>query len=306
MVCQKMTKKPLAVICITALLVLMMAAPVFAAVPPRAFDLVTFDDSSDFTIVKQGLLTVEPNITLVGLNYTTYEKQAFEADEFPYINWVSDSTRVILFDSNDIWNFGYSITGTDSVAAVILGRGTSNITATYAPGVVPPQSVFSYVVAEGITITNSVSNVTLNYEGDATGVFNYPDSGATPPKPSLTVPRFSLQTVFGAGFEDSDVLKNTPSALHALLYGLEIEKSTEGPTTPIADFDWDWVRSNVLITSQGSYVDSIGADVPYTTPEFDYYGWQYRLNGADPGHAASVTPLNNNDVVRWFFGPYSF
>ena len=205
-------------------------------------------------------------------------------------------------------SIGSTASGTDSVYIITVGRGDAVITATYDTPTADPVSVTCYVVTEGTTTINSVSGIDFGYDGEETGDYTAAD---------ITVPLFNLEDdVFGGSFDDADVLQQSPSGLHALLYTLEVENSTETYSTPIGNFDWDWVTGttniggedydNVVINSEGSYVSAIVNDEEYTDEYYNYWGWQYEVNDVDPGHAPSATGLDTNDSVDWFFAAYSF
>lgn len=291
----KKTRKKIAFLCATALLVVTMCIPAFAATPARVFPYVTFDDSKDFTIVNQGIVTYESNITLKGLD-ASYQKVDFDEDELQYITWTSDSIRVTLYDKNDPWNFGDNISGTDTIGALIFAQGASYITATYAPTVAGTQSVSSYVVSEFIS-TSSVSGINVSINGDQSG-----DISAT----NQTIPLFSLDTVFDdPNYDDADVMQLSPTALHALLYVLENYHSAQDPaysndgyTVNDAGY-WDWVRENVTVESSGSYVSRIGADS---------YGWTFNYGNppAYVDHAASATGLSSGNTVEFNFASWSY
>ena len=152
---------------------------------------------------------------------------------------------------------------------------------------------------EKSTATTSVSSISV--EVDFSGTANdFTQSG-------LTVPLFSLDDVFGTGFDDGDVLKKDPSAMHALLYALELENDRDGTddiTNP--DWDWDWVSANVTVTSEGTFVTKITPDTNDATT-----GWQYEVKPssgsyADPGYAASIYELNASDSVKWEYKAWSW
>lgn len=65
--------------------------------------------------------------------------------------------------------------------------------------------------------------------------------------------------------------------------------------------------THVVIGSQGPYASVIGDYAEYFDEgTFEYIGWQYTLNAADPGYAASICELDNNDTVKWEFKPYAY
>lgn len=107
----------------------------------------------------------------------------------------------------------------------------------------------------------------------------------------ITVNNTDLNDIFGVGLDDDDVLKNQPTAMHALLKALQDEFGTS---------NWDWVSSNVTVGTEGSYVEEIGSD------ENDWTnGWQFKVkdgaNWVDPGKAASIYRLANDEEIKWEF-----
>lgn len=292
-------RKKIALLCATALLAVTMCIPVFAETPPRIFPMVTFADSSDFTILDQGLVTFEEDITLMGLD-ASYQRYSFDADELQYITWTSDSARVILYNNSNPWDFGYSITGTASVGALIIAQGTSYITGTYAPTPEGTQSVSSFVVSEFLT-TSSVSDIDVSVTGPTIGNISATDQ---------TIPLFSLKTVFNdSNYDDSQVMQLSPTALHAMLYVVENHYSALDPAYSNTGYTvddpeyWDWVRANVGISSAGSYVYKIGAD---EAAGFDGWMFDYGNPPAYVDHAASVTSLSPGNGVVWYYSSWSY
>lgn len=252
----KRTKKILTAVTIIALLATVgMVSPVMAQ---TSYQYITTADNADFTIVKQGLAGTE-QITVVGLDYSqTNPKVPFTTEEEEYITWTSSNpSRVILFDPATL-QIGATVTGTDTVTVITVLRGDAVVTATYDTPDDPATSVTSYVATEGLQQVSSVSGVDITYNGDQTTDFTIND---------ITVPLFDAGAALDLA-DSSDILKQSPSALHALLYALEIQNSSETTSTPIGSFDWDWVRANVVMgdDSQGSYVAAIGDDEEYSDP----------------------------------------
>ncbi|MPW27321.1 hypothetical protein GC105_16265 [Alkalibaculum sp. M08DMB] len=258
------------------------------AIPAMAatdYPMITFEDSADFTVIK-GYLQTEV-MTVQGLD-SSYVKHDLGADE-QYVTWTSSNTNVVRFRDGIIPKT--SITGKDTVTVQTLIPGTAVVTATYDTPTADPVTVTSYVVVEGTTTTSSVSGIDIDVDGYNTSDFSFA---------GLTVPLFDLSDA-GITDNDNDVLKKTPTALHAFLYALEIQNSTETTSTPIGSFDWDWVKDNVVLNSEGSYLQAVGTDDGGT----DWTrGWQFTVNDDAPEHAASVAPLTTNAEVTWGFLPW--
>ncbi|SHJ87477.1 DUF4430 domain-containing protein [Paramaledivibacter caminithermalis] len=281
-----MMKKVLSMLMVTVMILTVLAVPAFADDGCTTYPYVTLDDSNDFTIV--GDVSNTQTIKAVGLD-SSWSKHDFTAIEKQYLTWTTSDSEVVKFVSGP--TTVTSKTGVDQVTIKTMGQGTATVTVTYDTPDDAPVTVTSYVVVEGSTVTNSVSEVNIVVDGvssdDFTMTFN-------------TVPLFDLSDA-GICTNDNDVLKKTPSAIHALLYALEIYYSDETTSTAINNFDWNWVKKNVTIESEGSYVSRISNDTN------DYSnGWQFEVNSSAPNHAASVIPLSDNDGVTWKFKQFSW
>lgn len=282
--------KTIASMAIVALLgTFVMAAPVSAQ---TVYPMVTLDDSANFTLIEQGTVN-SAELTLMGLT-ASYEKVSFTSAEEDYISWAADTAGIVLFI--DGWNIGTTMDDTDTVTVLIVGDGETVVTATYNVGTNP--SVTSYILVEDEEVS-SVSGIDITYNGDVTTDFTMTD---------VTVPLFDMGDALDVADADvADVLVESPTALHALIWALEIQNSSETVNTPIANFDWDWVQGqtngedNVFIESEGSYVDSIGADEAYSDANYNFYGWQFEVDDVEMPHAASATTLVGTDSVTWFF-----
>ncbi|WP_207706961.1 hypothetical protein [Alkalibaculum sporogenes] len=248
----------------------------------RQFDFISPDD---YTVVTD---TGGSNfaITVQGYQYSLPGYDSLTADEKLQMEWSIDEDTDVI----DIVSGG---TDSDTATFEVKGEGTATINMTYTQPDTTTTSVTTYVVVEGTTVVSQVEDVNVEIVGDTFSGLN----------DTYDVPLFDLKDVFDGTFED--VLKNTPSATHAVLYALEIENSTETTATPIGSFDWNWVRANVTIDHDGGYISRIEDDEDITIG-WDFYGWQYRVNTLDPGRAASVTPLEDDDSVLWFFDVYSW
>lgn len=288
--------KPVLMMCVVLTLLSSMPCIPVEASETYNYPMVKFEDDQDYTIVDQGLVTVEGEIKLMGLN-SNFQTIEFEPDQYQYIHWTSDSGKVIMFDNHDYWNFGYDIDDTNSISAIIIGQGTSYITATYDPPVEHPVRAKSYVVAESTCVLSSITtDVSVDFKAGAK------DNAGNPINDfilsNLTVPLFSLEEAVIVN-DDEDILANSPTPLHALLYALEIQYSSETTSTPITSFNWDWVNENVVMEGGGNYIRAIGTND--TTSEHTR-GWQYRIGSVQQHRSylpATVTPISSSDDVFW-------
>lgn len=269
-------KKGLSMLLVVFMMVTVLAVPAFADDGCTTYPYITLTDGNDFNIVKQGIGEIE-DVKVVGLD-SAYSKHGFTSVEKDYITWTTSDSSVVKF-RNEYYQEVNSITGKDIATLKTVGTGTATLTITYDTPDDNPVSVTCYVVVEGTT-----------YTGDVTGVSVEAKAGTTTycSQTNVTVETFSLKDIFGQSFDDADVLKNSPSAAHALLFALELENDSDGCTDiDDANWDWDWVSNNVEINSQGSYVLKIGTD----------YYWEYNLNNQYAAHAPSATTLSNNDDI---------
>jgi len=249
---------------------------------------ITMDSSDDFTHVMNANNTA--TIKVVGLS-SSFVKTDFTPTEKQYLTWKTSDNTVAKFK---IGALEYNkISGYDDVRVVAKGEGRATITITYDTPDDEPVSVTSTIVVEGTGATPSVSLVDIAVNGVNIGDFTMDD---------VTVPLFSLKAIYGTSYDDADVLKKQPTALHGLLYALECQYDLDG-TTDInnANWDWDWVSANVTITSQGSYVSAISTDVNSGTT-----GWQYTINSVSSNYASSIEPLSTSDNLGWAFEDYSW
>lgn len=269
-------KKSLSMLLVVVMMVAVLAVPSFADDGCTTYPYITLADGNDFTIVKQGTGESE-DVKVVGLD-AAYTKHGFTDAEKDYITWTTSNSSVVKFE-NEYYQEVSSIIGKDIAKLKTMGTGTATVTITYDTPDDSPVSVTCYVVVEGTTYTGDVTNISVESKTDTTTYCS---------KTGLTVEAFSLKDIFGQSFDDDDVLKNSPSATHALLFALELENDPDGCTAvDDANWDWDWVSANVKINSQGSYVLEIGND--------QY--WEYNLNNQYAPHAASATALSNYDVI---------
>lgn len=117
------------------------------------------------------------------------------------------------------WKSFINLSAVHTATVEIQAQGRAAITATYhAPG--GDISVSSYVVSERLLLPDQQeTGINIEVVSDPSNISN-PDNFTLSNK---TVKPFDLNTVFGSSFDDADVLKMDPSALHALLYALEYQ-----------------------------------------------------------------------------------
>lgn len=266
-----------------------IGATSFAATDPIAYPSITFEDSNDFTIVKDP--SVVETLKAMGLT-ASWNKSAFTSDEIQYLTWRTSDPSVIKFN---YWGFfsASTLRGREEVKLKTVGSGNATITVTYNPPNGNPVSVSSYVVVENGQVISNISGVTTKVTGTV---------ATTQLETTKTIPLFSLKDIYGNSFDDSDVLKCTPTAIHAILYNLELKNDPDNAIS-INDpsWDWDWVQENVTITSQGSYINGISPDIASGTT-----GWQYSINGVDGTKSSSVVDLSNGINVHWDFKAFSW
>jgi hypothetical protein len=232
---------------------------------------ITMDDSNDFTCVMD--LSDRESMKVVGLS-SSYVKTDFTDAEKAYLTWTTSDSSIAKFQVGAL-QFN-SLSGVDNGIVVATGEGRATITITYAAPDDDPVSVTSVIVVEGSTT-------------------DFTELG-------LTVPLFELTDIYGISFDDDEVMKKQPTVMHGLLYALECYHDSDG-TTDINDasWDWDWVSNNVVIYTQGSYVNAIGTDINSSTD-----GWQYEVNSTTINYAASIEPLSANDDLDWAYEEYSW
>ncbi|SFG56882.1 protein of unknown function [Desulfotomaculum arcticum] len=264
-------KKLLTLVIAFTLAFSLQAMPVFA--DDQDIVMLTLDDSKDFTVV--GAADYKEGMKVVGLD-SSYQKLTIQNQAG--ISWFTSDAAVAKFLDEDEEE-QTSITGTDTVTVLLTGPGRATITATFNG-----MTIDSNVMVEETTQDPDAENIDVQVVGIDSESFTFND---------LDVDLFSLKDdVFGSGFDDADVLKEDATALHALLYALELKYDPDEGEP----WDWDWVagNTNVVISSEGSYVEKIEDDVNDGTT-----GWQYTVNNQDPGYAGSIYELNDGDSVVW-------
>lgn len=267
-------KKLLRGILLLVFLLALTATPAFAGADTYPY--LTFQDSADFTIVAPRISYED--ITARGLD-STYTKQVISDPQ--NITWTSSDEDVALV----VPDFGAT------AYVIALSEGQAVITASYTCAdntvIECPANV---VVERRNNPVNLVQDVDITIVGDPNGSginISRTKTGANP----VDVPLFSLTSIW-PGIDDADVLSTDPTALHALLYTLEEEMDDDNFTWGDPGWDWDWVPNNVVVTSQGAYIQAIGGD---------QYGWHFTVNGVEPAYAASIYKVNDTAPVGFNF-----
>lgn len=270
-------KKGLSMLLVVFMMVTVLAVPAFADDGCTTYPYITMENGNDFTIVKQGTGATE-YIKVVGLD-SGYVKHGFTHVEKEYLTWKTSDQNVVKFKKGR--KTVSTLEDTDQVIIKTMGTGSATITITYDTPDDNPVSVTCYVVVEGTTYTGDVTGISVEAKVDNTIYCS---------QSNLTIEKFDLKAIFGQNFDDSDVLQNSPSGIHALLYALELQNDPDGCTdVDDANWDWDWVSANVQLDSQGSYVLKIGND----------YYWEYYLNNQYGTHASSATALSYQDEMEF-------
>ncbi|MCR4435130.1 MAG: hypothetical protein QHH06_07080 [Clostridiales bacterium] len=277
------TKRVLGFTMALAMMLSMFSTTAFATTPPRsAYDLGV--NGNDWTIVADQNTVLDP-ITVFAYSDNTYMNTfSFDSDEYQYIHWTSSNPSVATVNPA-----GYSDTATITTGST---EGEATIYINYDNEIDTDVTIPINVVVEGTTVTDSVDNVNVSIDGTGDALGN-PDTNFT--LTGVDVPLFSLKDdVFGSGFDDGDVLKKTPTALHALLYALELHNGGHG-TSDITDpnWNWDWVQNNVTVDYQGTYVVTIDGDS---------WSWEYNIGGGTPpAQSASIYKLAGGESVNWVY-----
>ncbi|MCT4620800.1 MAG: DUF4430 domain-containing protein [Marinisporobacter sp.] len=253
---------------------------------------ITFADSRDFMISDKGLYE-EESLTLVGLVKKvdgSYKKVKILDKE--NIKWTTTNPGVVKFYNDEYIPVG-SISGKETVTAVIIGGGKAKIHATYRG-----MSVYSNVTVKEDSNTVSVNNINmeLKIKDDKIQDKKVKDFKLNIEK----LDNFSLKDIYGQGYNDSGVKKDKVTALHAFLFALELKYDSDG-CTRLTDpaWDWDWVSKNVKIGYNGSFVQEVGSFKNYGMT-----GWMYKVNNNMPMYAASQYELKSGDSELWFFGTW--
>ncbi len=233
-----------------------------------SIDDITFDNGTMFSV---GLgINEEFTYTAKGLEGGS----KVDISDPQNISWTTSNSSVV--------DFVGSTTG-ETVTVEAKSAGKAVITATYN-GMSVESNVFT---ANGYSY-DYVQNISMQVIGETTDNF------------TINIPflnNFSLKDVFGSSYNDSGILKDEVTAMHALLYALEVYYDTEGLTD-----GWDWVSANVEVGYNGAFVSKIGADSNYGMT-----GWMYKIkpsgetNWELPMISASQYVLGNGDQEKWGF-----
>lgn len=259
-------KRSLSLLMVMIMVLGMTIMPTFAAGQLAMLTL----NADDFTIV--GDIGDTKSITMTNGLDSSYQKVDIEGSK---VQWDSSDPTVVEITSTS------STAKTSTVNFELKKAGEVKLTASYTdPGV---QSVHSNIVIEEspkgavdgikVKVVDEKNNRVLVAEKtfDDFDVFNlatsYEDGG------------------FGEDFDDADVLKNNPSALHALAKVLTPKE-----------------REDADITSQGTYIqEMLGLEGEWNSETNSFWGWQYRVNGEEPDKAASIYQLENKMTIEFFY-----
>lgn len=261
-------------IILTLMLVLFLAPAAFADQYPY----LTFESSDDFTIVDYAdeIATVKA----VGLDANFIKHEITNPGN---ITWTTSKAAVA--------DFGGVNTVTGASATITLNaEGEAIITASYTNDDGSIITCPCNIVVERLdTPVTQASGVKIWVKGDVqgSGIDIYEE---------LIVPLFNLTEIYGPSFDDSDVLKKDPTALHALLYALELEKGNNTVIYGDPAWNWNWVKDNVTILNQGTYVFEIAGDESGWP-----IGWKFMVNDIEEEKAASIVKIEDNSKVDWAF-----
>ncbi len=257
----------------------LMVVPVFA----DNYSYLTFQDSADFVVIKPQLSS--ETVTAVG-----FDGEKLIISDPENIRWSSSNPNVAYVTPSsgatvDIWT--------------LAERGDATVTARYVSDNNTPRNIHDdtvcscsvKVIVDERTVNpvNEVNDVDVIVKGSN-------GSGIDINLADVTIPKFNLTEVFGSAFNDDDVLKMNPTALHALLYVLELEKDDDNYTYGDPNWDWDWVPTHVTLDSEGSYVkiiDGDGSNWPI--------GWNAEVDGELCHYPPSISPVSANGSVYWHY-----
>ncbi|QZY55694.1 DUF4430 domain-containing protein [Crassaminicella profunda] len=245
---------------------------------------ITFNDANKFTIGTEVGELIEYTVKGLEVNDGSYTK--VEISDPQNIHWTTSNAAVVDFD------------GSASGAAVTveaIEEGTATITATYNG-----MSVESHVTVSPKSSTATVKNVNMKV------IFPGKDKLQNPSQVSdnelldsidVTIPEltnFSLKDIYGSSYNDSAVMQDKVTAMHAFLYALEEKCDPEGHTD-----GWDWVRENVTVGYSGNFVSKVGV-----YENFGMTGWMYKVNNVLPMVGAAQYELKNGDQEKWGFATW--
>lgn len=253
-------KRSLSLLMVMIMVLGMTIMPTFAAGQLAMLTL----DSDDFTIV--GEIGDTKSITMTNGLDSSYQEVDIDGSK---VQW--DSSNLEIVEVTDV-------THTDDTSTVefkLKKAGEVKLTASYADSGV--QSVHSNIVIEG-PAEGPVSNIEVT-------IVDETNNTTLVSKTLGSVSAFSLKDVFGSGFDDADVLKNNPSALHALVDALDNAQ-----------------RNTLEITSQGTYIQKmLGLEGTWNSDTNSFWGWQYKVNGSIPDKAASIYQLEDDMTIEFFY-----
>lgn len=275
-------------------LLLMAALFCFAATPalasPREFTYIYPDSSDDYTFVfnVSGDSVSTSAINIIGM-LPDYSEDELTAEEAVLLRWSIPNDDAAQFSNGQKTYTGngpvITVTGRDEGITVTCyyDYDDDNVQDATEP------SVPIFLVGEtNADSSSSVSNITVIINGNTVPDVNY----------TGTIPIFDVGTV--TGDDDTDVLNNNPSVIHAALYALEVANDDDDYVWGDAGWDWDYVTpANVTLISQGGYLSAV-----YNDSSANGY-WLFEVNSADPGHAASAHQLHANDTITWTYHPYN-
>ncbi|MCT4621790.1 MAG: DUF4430 domain-containing protein [Marinisporobacter sp.] len=242
---------------------------------------ITFNDANKFTVsVRAGQQISYEVKGLVKNAAGNYEK--IDITDAQNIHWTTSNSSIVRLGSTS-----------GKTAIVRAGRqGKATITATYNG-----MSIESHVTVMPKTSTATVKNVNMKV------IFPSKDKLQNPSQVSdnelldnidVTIPQltnFSLKDIYGQGYNDSAVMKDKVTAMHAFLYALEEKCDPEGHTD-----GWDWVRENVTVGYSGNFVSKVGV-----YENFGMTGWMYKVNNVLPMVGAAQYELKDGNQEKWAF-----
>jgi len=222
-------------------------------------------DATNFTIVGQKGQTY--TIEAKGLT-SSYKPAKLEKGK---VKWNSSNENVAKIQTIDEDN--------NTVKIELGKKGEAKVTATYKDEGITEVSANIVVEDEPKGLVKKVKVIICDP--------NDPN-GKNIEVPLTEVKAEDLSKTIG---DTKDVLKNNPSALHALIAALKNKNKLEGLT----------------VTSEGSYIESmLGVEGNWDSELNAYAGWQYKVNGKKLDKAASIYQLKDNDEITWEYGPVSF
>ncbi|MBF8982531.1 DUF4430 domain-containing protein [Lutibacter sp. B2] len=252
------------------ILTLVLSFAGISAFADGGIEKITFKDGSMFTVSLEEGDSFKYDIKGLAKNPDgSYRK--VDISDPQNITWATSNPSVVDFDGS----------ASGKIVSVEAGaEGKAKITATYNG-----MSVVSNVTVTPKSIKATVKNISVTVKGEKTSTFTVDIA---------SLDNFSLKKVYGNSYNDSGVMQDKVTALHAFLYALEEHYDAGG----VAD-GWQWVPNNVVVGYNGAFVSKVGTDVNYGMT-----GWMYKVNGELPMHAASQHVMNKGDQERWGFATW--